>query len=156
MKEEKPELLYIDRHPGFWIDNDTGNGVGYKIAKEYHKRQIKVLMNLSKIVYPDIHYDLLSLDVSDLKRYDFLLTHLQEDPDLIVFDYQKSIDRIKELHNNYPDLKIIIYTGAMRYVVEDYLLQEAGAYKIMRKKDIQRLDEDIEEIMSTLEDLLRE
>lgn len=140
------KLIYIDRDPKFWINPHT--------VKDCQERidQLKESLKDYTVI---TRYNILDLRIQFVswKNYKALITHLQEDPTKKLFDYEKSIEKIKTIHDNFnPDMKIIVYTGASEKSASDEQIYQAGVSRIIRKS---KIEQDILKIKPALEELIQ-
>jgi hypothetical protein len=143
----KPKLLYIDRNPFSWSNPGTRN--------EYSNREHDIYRTLAERYNVFLLHDLLDIADEAFKGYDILLTHLQDDKETKYFSYHESIEKLKRIRQAYPQLKIIIYTGADPRGASCDDLKKAGVSAVVRKRNIKRLNEDIAEINKCLEEILQ-
>lgn len=143
MKKEK-KLLYIERNPYSWKNIDT------KVECQTCMMRVFGLLLDSYDAALVNDLDNISTNYISSLSLDVLVTHLPEDKEKDKFEYSKSIDKIRRIHESSKDLKIIIYTGASKKLASDEMLKQAGAYGIVRKRRLPYIEEDIEEILDLI------
>ncbi|GEM_PF-5638379 len=144
----KPKLLYIYRDPMEWRSPAVQN--------EYVQRDESIIYALVPKFSIATKKNLLTLKPSIASTFSYILTHLQNDPETQTFTYEKSLAIISNIHEQFPDIKIVVYTGASYHTVTEEQLKEAGAKAVIRKQSIRHLEEDVEEVKNCLERLLNE
>ncbi|MEM4240056.1 MAG: hypothetical protein QXM31_01850 [Candidatus Woesearchaeota archaeon] len=148
--DDRLKVLYIERDPMSWKSSE--------VQKAYAKTLYAVREALSRRF--DVRCEMNLLQVPDEKilsgGFNILLTHLQEDPgDDAFFKYGKSIEKLKGLKEKKPDLRIIVYTGA----IQDFLYpiqSEKWASAIVRKRPAWELKDSIEELNKSIDDVVAE
>jgi hypothetical protein len=143
--EEKPKAIYIDRHPYEWKN--------FEVIHEYIEREQKVIETLEKRFKVDFFYNIMNIDEEQVlkQKYSLMVTHLQDDPEKKEFNYDKSISRIQSIHRLSPELKIIVYTGAGIRAAADSKLEQSGISGVIRKRHINDLEKDMEELNKYLD-----
>ena len=99
--EERKKILFVNRNPMYWKEHDIvvewaerANRIIDAFREEYDVEQLINLLNVKDI-------DIASGD------YDVMITHLQDDPkEKKVFDFRLSLDRLRRIHKENPELLI--------------------------------------------------
>lgn len=142
----KPNILYVCRDPTDWQCQD--------VRREYGIRDNAITEALSDKFSVATTKNLLTIKPTATAMFPFILTHLQNDSGNQQFTYWNSLATISQIHQQYPNTKIVVYTGASEHAITDDQLKEAGATAVIRKKPIKQLREDVDEVKTCLEALL--
>lgn len=141
----KPKLLYIRRDPRDYVSS--------KVRWETHERDFTVAAALKKFDV-DFRTNILNVKPEHVKDYNFIITHLQDDPLSAKFTYELSTESIARIHKEHPQTKIVVYTGASERAITDEQLKEAGATAVIRKRSMRDLQEDAAAVKKCLEEML--
>ena len=130
MADDRPFLLYVDREQ--WTCHDSEGRKRCLMRREMVKHFL-----WGKGFNPAPKEGLLKLPDTALteRPYVLMITHLDFDPDTTLFQYHKSLERIRGIRQAHPSLPVIVYTGAMECSpgATDYELTGAGVAGIVRK-----------------------
>lgn len=140
----KPKMLYVYRNPYLKEDNFCVQVV------DYNSKIISALSEFA-VVEPCINLLSSTLDYKLARdRYNIMITYLPYE--LNADYYQPGIDKLKGTIQEFPDMQVVVLTGAHPFDVPDQLLESIGVKAVIRKEDAIK---DSKNLQKAIKDILR-